>query len=116
MSGRTLNKDTEKAQETSCPMMCDSLSLLSNSLTDHEKVLIAQQHLFPDYAQVLAHSATVIYNHTRDPAPLIREVLANGSSDYNASHDECVESARMEKCTVWKWEMARKSSPNIGMM
>ena len=45
--------------------------LLSNSPTEHEKGLIAQQHLFPDYAQMLVHSATVIYSHTRGPAPLI---------------------------------------------
>ena len=61
--------------------------LLSMCPTDLEKELTAQQHLFPDYAQMKAHSRT------------------RGS-------DESVK-VKMENCTAWKSGTARKSSLNL---
>ena len=44
--------------------------LLSMCLTDLEKELTAQKHLFPDYAQMKTHIVTVINSRTRGVAPM----------------------------------------------
>ena len=45
--------------------------LLSMCLTGLEKELTAQQHLFPDYAQMKAHFVTVINSRTCVLAPMM---------------------------------------------
>ena len=39
--------------------------------TDREGELTAQQHLFPDYAQMRAHIMKVIHSRTRGPTPMM---------------------------------------------
>ena len=59
--------------------------------TDLERELTAEQHLFPDYAQMRAHIVTVINNRTRGPAPMMMGNLKDETSDRDASSDEFVE-------------------------
>ena len=47
--------------------------LLSMCPTDLEKELTAQQHLFPEGAQIRAHIVTVMNSCTRGPAPILME-------------------------------------------
>ena len=84
--------------------------ILSECPTDFQTELTAQQHLSPDYAQILAHIFTVICSRARGLAPVVLESWNEGVGNCNASHEEIVE-REVEKRTVWKLEMARKSSP-----
>ena len=59
--------------------------------TDLEKELTAQQHLFPDFAQMRAHIVTVIDSRTRDPALMMMGNLNEEASNHGASSDEFVE-------------------------
>ena len=67
-------------------------SLLSVCPTDLEKELTAQQHFFPDYAQMRAHFVTVINSRTRGLAPMMMINLSDEDSNHKASSDESVES------------------------
>ena len=51
----TVNKDTGNALETSNTKTCDLPFFSPCVLQNLEKELTAQQHLFPDYAQMRAH-------------------------------------------------------------
>ena len=64
--------------------------LLSMCPTDLEKELTAQQHLFPDYAQMKAPIVTVINSRTRGLAPMMMGNFSDSS--HHASGDESVES------------------------
>ena len=66
--------------------------LLSMYPTDLEKELTAQQHLFPDYAQMKAHIVTVINSRTRGLAPMMMSNVSDEDSNHHASSDESVES------------------------
>ena len=66
--------------------------LLSMCPTDLERELTAQQHLFPDYAQMRAHIVTIINSRTRGPAPMMMGNLNDEASHCDASSDEFVES------------------------
>ena len=66
--------------------------LLSLCPTDLEKKLTAQQHLFPDYAQMKAHIVTVISSRTRGLAPLMMGILSDEDSYLHAGSHESVES------------------------
>ena len=66
--------------------------LLSVCPTDLEKGLTAQQHVFPDYAQLRAHIVTVINSRTRGPAPMTMRNLNEEARNHDASSDEFVES------------------------
>ena len=60
--------------------------------TDLDKELTAQQHLFPDYAQMKAHMVTVINSRTRGLAPMMVGILNDEDRNhYYASSDEFVE-------------------------
>ena len=60
--------------------------------TDLERELAAQQHLFPDYAQMRAHVVTVINNRSRGPAPMMMGNLNDEASIRDAGSDEFMES------------------------
>ena len=77
--------------------------LLSMCPTDLEKELAAQQHLFKDYAQMMAHIVTVINSRIRGLAPMMMGNLSDEDSNLPTSGDESVEGA-------WKSGTARKSS------
>ena len=62
--------------------------LLSVCPTDHEE-LTAQQHLFPDYAQMRVRIVTVINSRTRGPAPMMGN-LNEEASNHDAGGDESV--------------------------
>ena len=66
--------------------------LLSMCTTDLEKELTAQQHQFPDCAQMKAHIVTVINGRTRGLAPMMMGNLSDEDSNHHASNDESVES------------------------
>ena len=70
--------------------------LHSTCPTDFEKELTAQQHLFPDYAQMRAHIVTVINNRTRGPAPTMMGNLNDEASGRDAGSGESVESENGE--------------------
>ena len=59
---------------------------------DLEKELTAQQHWFPDYAQMKAHIVTVINSRTRGVAPMMMGNLSDEDGNHYASSDELVES------------------------
>ena len=80
--------------------------LLSMCPTDLERELTAQQHLFPDYAQMRTHIVTVINNRTRGPAPLMMGNFSDESSNRDASG--------IQNCAVYRSETARRFSPNSG--
>ena len=65
--------------------------LLSLCPADVEKELTAQQHLFPDYAQMKAHIVTVVNSRTRGLAPMMIGNLSDESSSHRTSGDESVE-------------------------
>ena len=64
---------------------------LSMCPTDLEIELTAQQHLFPDYAQMRAHIMTVINSRIRGPAPIMMGSLNDEASNDDASSYELVE-------------------------
>ena len=98
--GKTLNNDIENALETSYPKTCDRLAiLLSVCPTDLEREFTAQQHLFPDYAQMRAHIVTVINNRTRGPGPMRMGNLNDWASNREAVATNSWE-VKMENCTV----------------
>ena len=66
--------------------------LLSVCPTDLQKEWTAQQHLFPDYAQMKAHIVTVIKGRTRGLAPMMIGNLSDEDGNHHASSDESVES------------------------
>ena len=66
--------------------------LLSMCPTDQERELTAQQHMFPDYAQMRAHIVTVINNRTRGLAPMMVGNLNDEASNRDAGSDEFLES------------------------
>ena len=66
--------------------------LLSMCPADLERELTAQQHLFPDYAQMRAHIVTVINNRTRGPAPMMIGNLNDEASSRDAGSEEFMES------------------------
>ena len=66
--------------------------LLSMCPTDLAKELTAQQHLFPDYAQMRAHIVTVINSRTRGLAPIMMEILSDEASNRDAGSEEFLES------------------------
>ena len=66
--------------------------LLSMCPTDLEKELTAQQHLFPDYAQMRAHIVTVINSRTRGPAPMMIGNVNDEASSRDAGSEEFIES------------------------
>ena len=66
--------------------------LLSMGPTNLEKELTAQQHLFPDYAQMKAHIVTVINSRTRGHTPMMMGNLSDEDSYLHAGSDESVES------------------------
>ena len=66
--------------------------ILSECPTDFQTELTAQQHLSPDYAQILAHIVTVICSRARGLAPVVLESWIEGGGNCNASHEEFVES------------------------
>ena len=61
-------------------------------LSDLERDLSAQQHLFPDHAQMRAHIVTVINNHTRGLGPMMMGNLNDEASSRDAGSDEFMES------------------------
>ena len=65
--------------------------LLSMCPTDLEKELTAQQHLFPNYAQMKAHIVTVIKSRTRGLAPMMMGILSDEDSNHHSSIDESLE-------------------------
>ena len=65
--------------------------LLSMCPTDLEKELTAQQHLFPDYAQMKAHIVTVINSRTRGLSPMMMGNLSDEDSNHHTSIDESLE-------------------------
>ena len=65
--------------------------LLSMCPTDLERELTAQQHLFPDYAQMRAHIVTVINSRTCDPAPMMMPNSKQEASNHYTSSNELVE-------------------------
>ena len=79
--------------------------------TDLGKELTAQQHVFPDYAQMKARIVTVINSRTRGLAPMMMGNLSDEDSNHHASGDESVESEDGELYS-WKSGTARKSSLN----
>ena len=89
--------------------------LLSMCPTDLEKELTAQEHLFPDYAQMKAHIVTIINSRTRGLASMMMGNLSDEDSNHHASSDESWK-VKMENCTVWRSEMARKFSLNPDMI
>ena len=74
--------------------------LLSMCPTDLERELTAQQHLFPDYAQMRTHIVTVINNRTRGPDPLMMGNFSDESSNRDASGNEFVEKEDTELCRL----------------
>ena len=88
--GKTSNKDTGSARETSYPKTCDLL-FSSPCVLQILRELTAQQHLFPDYAQMRAHIVTVINSRARGPAPMMIRNLNEEASTHDASSDELVE-------------------------
>ena len=64
--------------------------LLSMCSTDLEKELIAQQHLFPDYAQMKGHSVTLINSRTRGLALVMMGNLSDDDSNHHDGSDESV--------------------------
>ena len=86
-----MNDHTENALETSYPKTC-ALRFFTLCPTDLERELTAQQHLFPDYAQMRAHIVTVIKSRTRGLAPMRTGNLNDEASNSDASSDEFVES------------------------
>ena len=91
--GKTLNKDTGSALETSHPKTCDLLLSSPCALQIlRERELTAQQHLFPDCAQMRAHIVTVINSCTCGLAPMMMGNLSGEDSNHYASSDEPVES------------------------
>ena len=66
--------------------------LLSMRSTDLEKELTAQQHLFPDCAQMKARIVTVINSRTRGLASLMMGNLSGEHCNNYASSDESVAS------------------------
>ena len=66
--------------------------LLSMCPADLEGELTAQQHFFPDYAQMKAHIVTVINNRIRGPAPMMMGNLNDEASNRDAWSDEFMES------------------------
>ena len=66
--------------------------LLSMCPTDLEKELTAQQHLFPDNAQMKAHIVTVINSRTLGLAPMTTGNLSDEDSNHHANSDKSVES------------------------
>ena len=66
--------------------------LLSLCPVDFEKELTAQQHLFPDSAQLRAHIVTVVNSRTRGPAPIMMGSLSEKATNHDASRDEFIES------------------------
>ena len=65
--------------------------LLSICPADLERELTAQQHLFPDHAQMRAHIVTVINSRTRCPAPTMMGNLIEEATNHETSSDELVE-------------------------
>ena len=63
---------------------------------DLEKELTAQQHLFPDSAQMKAHIVTVINSRTRGLAPMMVGNLSDEHCYLHAGSDESVESDEEE--------------------
>ena len=61
-------------------------------LTDLEKELTAQQHLFPDHAQMKARIVTVINSRTCGLAPMMIGKFSDEDSKHHANSDESVES------------------------
>ena len=59
---------------------------------ERERELTAQQHLFPDFAQMRAHIVTVINNRTRCPAPMMMGNLNDEASNLDAGSEEFLES------------------------
>ena len=70
--------------------------LLSMCPTDLEKVLTAQQHLFPDCAQMKAHIVTVINSRTRGLASMIMGNLSDEDTYFHVGSEEPVESEEGE--------------------
>ena len=66
--------------------------LLSMCPTDLEKELTAQQHLFPDYAQMKVRIVTVINSRTRGLAPMMMGNLSDEDNYFRVCSDESVES------------------------
>ena len=67
-------------------------TLQSMCPTSHERELTAQQHLFPDYAQMRAHIVTVLNSRTRDLAPMMMGNLFDEASNRDTSSGGFVES------------------------
>ena len=91
-SGRIWNNTTENALETSCLKACDWLFFSPCAPQHLEKELTAQQHLFPDYAQMKARIVTVINSRTRGFAPKMIGILSDEDRNHHASSDKSVES------------------------
>ena len=87
--------------------------LFSMCPTDLERELTAQQHLFPDYAQMRAHIVTVINSRTRGPAPMMMGNTNDEASNSDASSDEFVESEDGE-LYYERSETAKRFSPKLG--
>ena len=66
--------------------------ILSMCPTDLEKELTAQQHLFPDYAQMKAQIVRVISSRTRGLAHMMMGSLSDEDRNHRARGDELVES------------------------
>ena len=66
--------------------------LLSMCPINFEKSLTAQQHLFPNCAQMKAHIVTVINSRTRGLAPMMMGNLSDEGSNHHANSDGSVES------------------------
>ena len=62
--------------------------------------MTAQQHLFPDYAQMMAHIVTVINSRTRGPASMMMGNLNEEASNHDTSSDELVEGEDGELCRL----------------
>ena len=63
--------------------------LLSMCPADLDKELTAQQHLFPDYAQMKAHIVTVIHSRTRNHASSEESVESDDGELYRMEFRSC---------------------------
>ena len=70
--------------------------------TDLEKKLTAQQHLFPDFAQMNVHIVTVMNSRTRGSAPFKMGSVNDEASIHDARSDEFEESEYGE---LHRWEI-----------
>ena len=89
---KIFNNDTEKRTGDQLLKDMRLAVLLSMCPTDPEKEVTAQQHLFPDNAQMIAHIVTVINGRTRGLATVMMGKLSDEDSNHHASSDESVES------------------------